>query len=165
MTSACWKPSFSKKRGLEGEGEEALEAEPAGLVDAGLHHQCPQADGLTLLAHGQGTDLGQVFPYYVKGDAAEDLVAAADDEEVAQVLVDLAHGTGQHLAPASEGVDEVMHLLGVGRPRLLGDEGLPHASPRPPLSRPCSHHTVPCSYNSSSGSGARRQRSRTATRS
>ena len=47
-------------------------------------------------------------------DAVFHLAAVADDVEVAQVLIDLGHRARQHLALASEDVDEIADRLRIG---------------------------------------------------
>src|SRR3990172_6242382 len=100
--------------GAVGEGEDALEADAPRLVHRRVDEQRADAPRLRVLGHGVRFHLAEVGPDDVEGDAAEEAVGIADDDEVAQVLVDLAHGAREHVAALGVEVDQVVDRLGVG---------------------------------------------------
>ena len=116
-----------------------------------------------VLRHGQRLHFRQVGPEYVQCHAAQEAPcpvrgALADNEEVAQVLVDLAHGARQHVAALSEQVHEVVDVLGVAE---LGLADRRAGAPRRSSGR---HDGIASAFRQRAPAGAERPRQAGASR-
>src|SRR5207244_1031011 len=95
-------------------------AERAPFLDAGAHDDAAVAARLPVLGDGDGLQFGEVGPGDMERTAGDRLAVFTDDEEVAEVLVGLAHGAGQHVATSSPEVHEAMDRLDVMHRGALG---------------------------------------------
>ena len=97
-TAAWVKPSRSKKPGLVVSAKTVLRTQRDGLIEASPYNDATQALALGCGVDNERLHLGEVFPFDMERTGRDHPTAFADDEEVAQGLVDLAFGARQHVA-------------------------------------------------------------------
>ena len=76
-----------EERRLEGQHENALDAELAAVLDQAVDDQAADASALGLAINGDGADLAEVLPEDMERAAADDLVVVDGDPELLDVFV------------------------------------------------------------------------------
>ena len=86
-----------KETGAGGQREDGLETQSDCLIEAGPHDNAARALALHRRVDDERLHLCQVFPLNMQGSRGDHTTALANDEEVAQGLIDLALSARQHV--------------------------------------------------------------------
>ena len=120
-----------KKLRLVGQGKHPFHAEPSRFFETGSYEF--QTDALLpdLLLDDQRANLGEVFPADVQSADAHDFPVPDINEEVPEMIVEIAQGPGKYFSSGRIGFDQLLdflHVLQLGFPNHL-DLPLPPPSP------------------------------------
>ncbi len=102
---------FLEEFGLVGQSKYSFRTQRPRLVKAGLHQFHTDAFESDLLPDSQGTDFSQVLPADMQGTGPYQLLTTNKDEEITEMVIDLAQRPGKDISATGIEFDQALYLF------------------------------------------------------